>query len=399
MKNNITLGVFTVKRFACYQGKYYTYGGFGDYIIDFSKYFSHVILMAHVEEKKPPNGYYLVDVANLEIVSLPVVHGEFQVPFKLNKYFKVAKQHIHRMDIVQARMPDYSGIVGAYLARKNNIPLFNLIIADWYREGVNMDWKKKAGLGLFLKIYYYVYDYLERKMCRNQIVLAQGDSCYDKHSKNAKECHLVLSSAHQLEDVIKKVYPKFELLPYTIINVGRLNGVKNQQLIIRAIELLNRKESNILWKFIHVGDGPKSTELKKLVKELGLEKQVYFKGRVVHGKPLWNLYDEADVFVLSSLSEGTPKVILEAMARGIAVIAPDIPGVMTSIKDKENGYIYPTGDLESLVDCLQTIAENPKKALLFGEKGLKIARQNTLEYRNKEMVSIIAKAFPQLNIK
>lgn len=395
----MTLGVFTVKRFAYYEGKYYTYGGFGDYIIDFSKYFNHIILMAHVEEKKPPNGYYLVDVANIEIVSLPVVRGEWQVPFKLKAYFKVAKQYINRMDIVQARMPDYSGIVGAYLAKKNNIPLFNLIIADWHREAVNMNWKKKGGLGLFLKIYYYIYDYFERKMCENQVVLAQGDSCYDKHSKSAKECHLVLSSAHQSEDIVENVKLKFDSSPYKIINVARLNGVKNQQLIIRAIDLLNKQEGKILWKFIHVGDGPKSRELKTLVKELGLEKQVYFKGRVAHGKPLWRLYDEADVFVLSSLSEGTPKVILEAMARGIAVIAPDIPGVMTSIKHENNGYIYPTGDVKSLVNCLQELAKSPHKALLFGEKGLEIARQNTLEYRNKEMVSIVANAFPHLNIK
>ena len=134
MSNNITIGIFTVKRFALYKGMYYTYGGFGNYIIDFSKYFKKVILLAHVSEIEPPYGYYLVDIPNIEIVSLPTVRGELQVLFKLRNYFKIAKNHIHKMDIIEARMPDYSGIVGAILAKKNNKPLFNIIIDDWYLQ-------------------------------------------------------------------------------------------------------------------------------------------------------------------------------------------------------------------------------------------------------------------------
>ena len=60
------------KKFSLYNGKYYTYGGFGNYIVDFSKYFNKVILLAHIENIEPPNGYYEINIPNIEIISLPV---------------------------------------------------------------------------------------------------------------------------------------------------------------------------------------------------------------------------------------------------------------------------------------------------------------------------------------
>ena len=399
MGNNVTIGIFTVKNFAYSNGKYYTYGGFGNYIIDFSKYFKKVILLAHVIEIEPPYGYYLVDIPNIEIVSLPPVRGELQVLLKLRNYFKIAKNHIHKMDIIEARMPDYSGIVGAILAKKNNKPLFNIIIDDWYLQAKSVPFFKKLGLGALLKVHLFIYDFLERKLCKGEIVLAQGKTCYQKHVKNAKKCYKILSSAHQLKDITNELHPKFSKNQFTILNVGRLNTVKNQQLILHAVAILNKNFDYHKYKIEHVGEGSKKNELLKLAKKLNIESCINFNGRVKYGKDLWYFFDKADCFVLSSTSEGTPKVLLEACARGLPIIASDVAGVTTTIKHNKNGYIFPSNDINELVKRIKDISENKNDRYQMRLKAIQTAKENTLEYRNKEMISIISKSFPNLNIE
>ena len=399
MKSKVTLGVFTVKRFCLYKGRYYTYGGFGNYIIDFSKYFNKIILLAHVIESKPPHGYYLVDVSNLEIVSLPYIKGELQVLLNLGKYFYIAKKYIHEMDLIQARMPDYSGIVGAVLAKVYNKPFFNVIIDDWYLQAKNVSIFKKAGLGLLLKMHLLLYDKFERMMCKGQVVLAQGETCYLKHVKHSKTCYKILSSAHNKKDIVKRISPKFNLKKYVILNVARLNSVKNQKIILKAISVLNKNENSKKWYFEHVGEGSKKRELQNLANKLGIENYVNFNGRVKYGDELWNFFDNADAFVLSSTSEGTPKVLLEACARGLPIVASDVSGVTTTIKHNVNGYIFESDNLSELVNGLDFISKNKFSRVRFQKNGIITASENTSEFRNMEMVSIISKSFPSLNIK
>ena len=399
MVNNVTIGIFTVKNFAYSNGKYYTYGGFGNYIIDFSKYFKKVILLAHVIEIEPPYGYYLVDIPNIEIVSLPLVRGELQVLLKLRNYFKIAKKHIHKMDIIEARMPDYSGIVGAILAKRNNKPLFNIIIDDWYLQAKNVSFFKKGGVGTLLKIHLLIYDWLERNLCKGEIVLAQGKTSYEKHFKNAKKCFKILSSAHQKKDIVNELYPKFTEDQFTILNVARLNSVKNQQLILHAVALLNKELGFNKWKIEHVGERSKKNELFKLAQKLGIEDCIRLNGRVKYGKDLWHFFNNADCFVLSSTSEGTPKVLLEACARGLPIIASDVAGVTTTIKHNKNGYVFSSNNINELVRRLKEVSENKQNRFKMRLEAIETAKENTLEYRNKEMVSIISKSFPDLNIK
>lgn len=101
-----------------------------------------------------------------------------------------------------------------------------------------------------------------------------------------------------------------------ILNVGRLDSNKNQELIIRALVGLNKFKIELDL----VGKGENETYLKSLVKELGLNNQVFFHGQVDDPK---QFYLDADIFVLSSVFEGFPNVILESMKYGLPVISTD----------------------------------------------------------------------------
>jgi GalNAc-alpha-(1->4)-GalNAc-alpha-(1->3)-diNAcBac-PP-undecaprenol alpha-1,4-N-acetyl-D-galactosaminyltransferase len=138
----------------------------------------------------------------------------------------------------------------------------------------------------------------------------------------------------------------------TLLSVGRLDKGKNHKDTILAFSLLIKKHPNL--QLVIVGDGPESLTLKELTKKLGINKSVFFLGRIGN---VGNWYERSDFFVLSSKFEGFPNVLVEAMAYGIPVISYDCQaGPSEIIVNGVNGFLVKIDDgpagLASVVDRL-----------------------------------------------
>jgi glycosyltransferase involved in cell wall biosynthesis len=100
-------------------------------------------------------------------------------------------------------------------------------------------------------------------------------------------------------------------------------------------------------RFVVVGDG-KGNELEKIkecAKESGLSQDICFTG---HRNDLLNVYSSLDLFLMTSIKEGLPNSILEAMAMGVPVVSTAVDGVPELIVENKTGYLCPTGDVETL---------------------------------------------------
>ena len=111
---------------------------------------------------------------------------------------------------------------------------------------------------------------------------------------------------------------------------------------------------------IIIGDGPDKNELETQAKNIG---NIYFLSRQSHDKVIEHL-KAADVFVLASIStvgdrEGTPTVIMEAMAAGLPVIATNVGGVADLIENRKNGFIVDQGQAEKLAMAIIELINNP----------------------------------------
>ncbi len=135
-----------------------------------------------------------------------------------------------------------------------------------------------------------------------------------------------------------------------LLNVGELTKRKNQHIIIEALALLN----NPGLKFFVCGRGDNEEALKSLTKERGLENNVFFLG---YRKGLSDIYSASDIFVLSSLQEGLPKAIEEAMANGKPVVCSKIRGCVDLIDDIKGGFVAENTP-ESFAEAIKTLAEN-----------------------------------------
>ena len=108
------------------------------------------------------------------------------------------------------------------------------------------------------------------------------------------------------------------------------------------------------FRCVIVGDGPERQKLERFIRRLGIEDVVTLAGHVPHTK-MGAYYELADLFVLTSRSEGIPLVLMEAMAQAKVVLAPAITGIPELVVDGETGYLFRPGDLEEFVWRLQQI--------------------------------------------
>ena len=126
-----------------------------------------------------------------------------------------------------------------------------------------------------------------------------------------------------------------------ILNVGRLDSNKNQKQLIKSFHRAN----NMNWKLILCGDGPFRVDLESLILKLKLTKNVLLKGNV---KNVDDYYKKASIFAFSSLSEGFPNAVLEAMSYGCACISTNcVAGKNDMIIDNYNGFLIELGDNKS----------------------------------------------------
>lgn len=118
--------------------------------------------------------------------------------------------------------------------------------------------------------------------------------------------------------------------------VGRLEPQKGCEHFIRAAQLVANEMANV--RFVVVGEGSIGPQLRDLARQLNLVDVLYFLG---HRDDLPELYHAFDLFVLTSLWEGMPYVILEAMAAGLPTIASDVPGSRDLVRNGATGFLVP----------------------------------------------------------
>lgn len=158
--------------------------------------------------------------------------------------------------------------------------------------------------------------------------------------------------------------------PVRLLFVSRLVKRKGLQYLIPALARL--KTGGRAFHLTVIGDGPARDELTALVQSHCLEAEVTMLGAVAHAD-LPAHYREADLFVLPSLNEGMPNVVLEAMASGLPVLLTDVPGADELVEDAVNGFRVPPGDQPALEKGLAQALARPERLAAMGAESVRKA--------------------------
>ena len=191
-----------------------------------------------------------------------------------------------------------------------------------------------------------------------------------------RECQEACAAAYVTKEALQKRYPcpnlsigvsDVEILEDSLVAVPRpLRGktgifrllfvgslaqlYKAPNILIEAVAICIREGLDL--KLIMVGDGQYRTELEEQAKRLGLGERISFLRQLPSGDAVRTQFDRADLFVLASRTEGLPRALLEAMARGLPCVATRVGGIPELLDD---GVLCEGGSVTQLVDRIGAI--------------------------------------------
>lgn len=357
----------------CHKGKYYTANKEKyDFYLRYLRVFESLRLVARCIYEDDINcERILIDKEEIEYVPIPIYHG-------FNEYLKtysginsIVKNVALGCDAAIFRIPSGISYTTYQSVKKNNIPYAVEVVYDAY-DGY------KTSIGIKTKLINLYIDYYMRQMCYK----ANGVSC-------VTETHLQKRYYSKREDAFYSSYSSLSLpksfyssprkypnkRTFTIAHVAnqiQYNGRKGHVELINVVRKL--KDENIDVKLYFAGKEYNHgvVKLQEFAKNLNVCEEIHFLG-YINRSELDKLLNDADIFVLPTKAEGLPRVIIEAMAKGLPCLTTDVSGNSELI---EKRYLFDYNDIDSLKSLI-------KKLLTDGqlyEEASKCNYNNSLKY-------------------
>lgn len=176
---------------------------------------------------------------------------------------------------------------------------------------------------------------------------------------------------------------------HKIVAAGRLSKQKNHKMMIDAVKEVSKKFADVSLDIYGVGELEQS--LNDYIKDSGMERNIRLRGR---SSELYNVYKDADLYVMTSDYEGMPNALAEAMAIGLPCVSTDCKtGPCDLIDDGKNGFLVPCNDVETLsqkINLIFSLSDDEQR--IVGEQ----ARKKIVEFCGEEnslnkLISLIEK--------
>lgn len=167
------------------------------------------------------------------------------------------------------------------------------------------------------------------------------------------------------------------------IRILLLSYIRPEKGVEYLIEAVARLTTNRPWELWIVGPTEHYTEyrasLRQLATQRGLADRIHWGGHVKFGPDMFDLYRSADVFVLPSLSEGAPRVLIEARANGLPVVATRVGGIPSTVRDGVDGLLVPPRDPDAIAAAIERLLVDGDLRRTLIRNGYETARSGTIE--------------------
>jgi len=179
----------------------------------------------------------------------------------------------------------------------------------------------------------------------------------------------------------------FKVDDLLMLFVGEFMAGKNHLQSLRMLQKLTAEQQNIF--LLLAGEGEYEQELHAWVEKLGITERVRFLG---FRRDIPDLLCASDILLLTSLREGLPRAVMEAMASGRPVVATDIRGNKDLVVDGKNGFLVPVHDVEKTTEAVRELAADKELAARMGKAGQEMIKPYAIEQVLAEMEQVYARA-------
>lgn len=170
-----------------------------------------------------------------------------------------------------------------------------------------------------------------------------------------------------------------------LLNIGRNEFAKGQIFLLQAVKKL--KELGYVFQLkIYGREGEITSELKEFIETNNLGDVVFLEGFI---NDVSKILLEADIFVFPSLYEGLGGALIEAQAAGLPIVCNDIPVFHEVVKKNVNAKFFQTRDLNSIIEAITFLIDNPQERLNYGKESLANFKSKfTEEENNIKMINL-----------
>ncbi|MBM4386527.1 MAG: glycosyltransferase family 4 protein [Deltaproteobacteria bacterium] len=165
--------------------------------------------------------------------------------------------------------------------------------------------------------------------------------------------------------------------PVKLLYMGRLSREKGVVNLIDVLGEVVKKKKEV--HLTVVGEGDEKERLLERARELDLEDKVTLAGSSFPRSAIYNFFRDNDIFVLPSLTEGFPQVILEALLFGMPIVSTDAGSVRDVLEDGRNSFVVKRGDSRAMAERILAFIENPPLAEKFGSHSRERVSGMTME--------------------
>jgi glycosyltransferase involved in cell wall biosynthesis len=341
--------------------------------------FDSVVVVARarsIDADAPPEGWSRADGPNVELSALPYFVGPKQYLVAWPQIKKAARHIVKRGDAVIARAPSREGSLILKALPAPDYPFGLEVVADPYEifSPGAVDHPTRP-----------LFRWWDTRTLRDLCARSSATAYVTKRALQSRyppgrDAYSIGCSDVELSDeafVEAPRGPPSHGGPIRIVSIGSLaQAYKGIDVLIDAVaRLLGR---NFPVELRVVGGGRLQTVLAAQAERLGVADRIIFLGELPAGAQIRRELDGADLFVLPSRSEGLPRALVEAMARGLPCVATHVGGVPELL---DPSVLVPRADAEALAGKIYEVSSNPSTMSALSRYNLAKAR----EYRDQAL--------------
>jgi sugar transferase EpsL len=362
------------------SGVFDTYGHDRAFFDDYRKAFDQVEVLCRLADVATlPDGACRSDGNGMRFVGMPDVHGlAWLLQARLCR--PVVAAAVERADAVVAQVPSQLGWLVSRQARRTGKPYMIEVLGD----------PQQAIAGISRLPHYQLLAWLEARRLKD---LARNADAGSYVSERHLQCAYPLAAGKPYESISNvwlqrgkmAVARTFSHLSgrFRIVLVASLIPIKRHRDLMLACR--RALDAGVDLELHFAGDGPCRGELEAAGAELGLAERLVFHGHIAGRERLAALLDASDLFVMTSATEGLPRALVEAMARGLPAIGTRAGGVQELVRESE---LFPVGDVAALASLIADLAHDPDRLTAMSRHSIATASRYTADILSPRRVRL-----------
>lgn len=331
--------------------------------------FDSVRVLARVFPEEEGHGHP-VEGKGVEVVALPAYVGPSGLVRNLVPVSRTIRQAVDTSQAVIVRLPGAIGSLTARIARREGWTYGVECVGD--PKEVFRYANIKHPLTFFMR-HIFVRDLAWQ--CKNCTAVAYvtRNVLQRIYPAGPNTRTTYYSSVELTEDAFVKTprRPSVPRGPLRIVTVSKLEQpYKGTDVLLRAVQRCVQAGVDV--RLTVVGDGRRRTSLEDLGRQLAISDRVQFIGNVAAGEGVRVYLDAADLFVMPSRTEGLPRALIEAMARGLPAVGSNVGGIPELLS---SDALVPAGDDRALAEYVCSVSRKPEVLAEHSARNLRVAKE------------------------